>query len=172
MTDLKWHEPAAYRRAAHRVSLLESIKFAAIVFVVVIGIRGLVEIRPNPNPNRPSWAASVLIAAAAAVFFAFGFPALLSFLPNSIVILSRKGVNNNIVGKGAKIHFWPWDEIASCAIATESFGQRGFRTLSLLGANGTELATFGMAEQPTNEEIAEFLRAHGKLLRIEPSENA
>lgn len=167
MEDLQWHEPAAYRRAVARRQQRENpwkaVGFAGAAFLVVIALRALAA----PNPNQIGWPATVVLAATLALFLAFGFPRLILLFPNSIVILSRKGINNNVVGNGASIRFWSWDKISSCRVSTASHEGREFRTLTIYGPDGREAATFGLRDAPTIDAIRRLLERHGKSLEVD-----
>jgi hypothetical protein len=166
--QLKWHEPRAYRRALFRESERrnpwDASKFAAGAFALILGLRVMAGLG-RANPNLPGWLPTVGIALAVAVFAAFVLPWLISLVSISLVILSEKGINNNIIGRGATIYFWPWDRVACCSTSVTSVGGRSYRTFSLHDDQGDVLATFGLPETPTAEEIRDYLQRHGKELR-------
>lgn len=167
MVQLRWHEPASYRRAVARrhgrAALWESCKFALVVFSLMVGIRALDGLG-RANPNLIGWTGMLVLAASTALLVAFGLPAFLRLLPNSIVILSEKGINNNIIGLGASIRFWPWGEISSCGVSTVTLDGKQYRTLVAYGADGRELASFGLSDSLTLEEIQQLLKRYGKRL--------
>lgn len=169
MTPLQWHEPSAYRCALARQNKRErfwgSLKFVAFIFIVMIGVRAMGE-SGSSHPRLPGWLPTLLIASGVAVLLAFVLPWLLLRLPSSIIILSEKGVNNNLIGPGVKIYFWTWAEITSCSVSAVTIGERSFRTFGLHGANGQVLATFGVGDKPTAEEIEQYLNFYGPPLRI------
>src|SRR5690242_13359631 len=77
-----------------------------------VGLEGSSRIKAGSGPHPPGWELTVAIAAGVAFFAAYGLPALMSLMPGSIVILSDKGVNNNVhTGRGWSIRFWPWEDI-------------------------------------------------------------
>lgn len=167
MKDLQWHEPAAYRRAIYyqneRADPLNSLKFAGVTFLLMLGFRYLVGTGPNPNP--PPWPTSILVATAVAVFMAYGVPALMSLLPGSIVILSEKGINNNVMtGRGWSIRFWPWDEIAYCSTAVDTAGGKDYDVITVHDNTGHILATLALSGRPPLAAVEGYLYAHGKKL--------
>lgn len=165
MERLQWNEPASYRRAVarqrERQIPWESIKGAAFLFFVCIAARGSAEMG-RPNPNLVGWGTTLVLAATVALLVAFGLPRLLLLLPNSIVILSDKGINNNIIGHGASLRFWPWSEISSCEISTVTLAGRQYRTLTAHDTNGREIASFGLKARPTTEELKQLLTRYEK----------
>ena len=139
----------------------ESLRFAGGVFLLLIALRFL---GGRGNPNLPGLPQTVLISLAAAFVIAYVFPWFLLLMPNSMVILSEKGVNNNIIGRGATIRFWPWTQIAYCALAEVVIRGREFRTLSLHAEDGSLLEQFGIPDNPQDHEIRSLLERHGKTL--------
>lgn len=165
MGRLQWNEPKAYHRCRSRRHKLrnpwDSAKFAATAFLMILGIRVFAEFE-RANPDLPGWMPTLVIAAAIALFFGFVFPVLISFISISVVVLSESGVNNNVVGHGATLNFWPWSEIAYCSTSVANVGNRSFQTLSLHDAHENVLATFALANSPTVEEVREWLNELGK----------
>jgi len=153
---LQWNEPAAYRRQIFREhehrKPFEAYKFAAIVFGIMLILRGVAGIG-NANPNLPGWLPMLGLSLLVAIVVAFVLPLVLSWVSVSIVILSEKGVNNNIVGHGATIYFWPWDRVEYCTTAIDRVGNHSYPTLSLHSADDEVLATFGLREKPTVDEL-------------------
>ena len=146
------------------------MKFAAVAFLFIVGVRVWGEFE-NPNANLPDWGTTLVIAAVLALLLAFVLPRLLLLLPNSIVILSKKGVNNNIVvADGVRNRFWLWHEISFCSIAIETLGERRFETFSLYDLDGRVMATFGLPSKPKIEELAQMLRLYDKPLQAEDAE--
>jgi hypothetical protein len=168
LKKLQWHEPAAYRRAIARRETRErpwaATRYAAFVFFVLTGLRAIIG-WTRPNPNLLGWPWSLAVAAAAAYFFAFLFPWLITLLPNSIVILSEKGVNNNVIGHGVTVRFWSWDKIEYATETQVELDGHVYRTLVLHDANGRVLETFGLRDKPALDEISQFLNEQGKSLR-------
>ena len=168
MKDLRWHEPAAYRRALANqqghTNRLGSIKFAAWVVLISLGARGLGGLE-NRNPNLPGWTSTIVGVAITAVLLAFFMHLVTQFLPSSSVVLSPNGVNNNIIGHGATMYFWPWNDISYCSAAVETFADKRFTTFSVHGVNGQTLATFGLGHKPSIAEITQLLHLHGKTLK-------
>jgi len=166
--EIQWHEPAAYRRAMarqlQRKNPWEALKVTGFVFAGMMGLYAYVRFVPPPNPNRPGWLVATGIAVLTGVFAGYMFPWLLLLFPNSIVILSSKGINNNIVGHGVKIRFWAWDRVAACQIRIDTHEGQPFRTITLLNDADQELATFGLREKPTVDEIRDVLATYGKSL--------
>jgi hypothetical protein len=167
MKQLQWHEPAAYRRAIfysnERKDPASSLKYAGLVFLVMAGLRLIVPNTPDSHP--PPWAASLAVAAGVALIAAYGMPALMSILPGSIVILSEKGVNNNVVtGRGVGIRFWPWERIAFCSASADTVGGRTYELLSFYGPDRELLWTAALAGRPPMWEIEQYLLQYGKRL--------
>jgi hypothetical protein len=165
---LKWHEPNQYRRAQLKEyesnNPWNAIKFFATAFLIILGLRFLAGLGA-PNPNLPSWEATLGIAFISALVLAFIFPILISRIAISIVILSEKGVNNNIIGHGASLYYWPWEQVAYCSMGTIELHDKSYRTLSLHDESDSILATFGIPEKPTEVEIQECLRLYGKHMK-------
>ena len=167
MKDYLWHEPASYRRAIYyeneRNDPLPSLKFAGAVFAIMLGLRLLVGLNPQPDAHPPGWLATAGIAALTAVFAAYGLPAFMSLFPGSIVIFSDKGINNNkIIGTGWRIRFWPWEQIASCATGTEFVGGRTYDVINVISTDNETLVTLAYTDHNAPGQINEFLRAQGK----------
>lgn len=171
MTDkLSWNEPRAYRRACYRESpkssLRENLKFSVMAFAVLMGLRALSGLG-KANPNLPSWGMTTLICLASAIFIGFVFPWLISLIAASIVHLSDKGINNNIVGHGATLYFWRWDQVAECELTQRIVGGQSFNVLNLIDADGMILASLGLAATPTPAEITAWLEAREMPVRNE-----
>jgi hypothetical protein len=141
-------------------------KHAGFVLAVCLGARATGGME-GANPNLPGWLPTIAVATAIALVLAFALPWLVARMGNSLVILSDKGVNNNIVGRSVSIRFWPWDEIAFCTIANVSLNGESYRTFRLHGAQGQVLATFGVGSGPSVDQIEEMLRIHGKRLNAQ-----
>jgi hypothetical protein len=139
----------------------ESLRFAGAVFLALILLRYL---GGRTNPNLPGLPQTLLISLAAAFVIAYAFPWFLLLLPNSIVILSEKGVNNNIIGRGAAIRFWPWSQIAYCTLSSMGTGRKVFRILTLHSDDGNLLERFGIPNNPPDDEIRSLLKRYGKTL--------
>ena len=172
MKDLQWHEPAAYRRAIYyeneRHDPWASAKFAGVAFLVMLGLRLLA--RSGPDTHPPGWPATIGVAAAVAVFLAYGLPAIMSLVPGSIVIVSDKGINNNVLaGRAWSIRFWPWDQISSCALHADDAGGRQYAVMSVYDNAGATLVTVALAASPSPSEIAQLFAVYGKELRTLPS---
>lgn len=170
MTALQWQEPPARRRSIYyaneRADPMNSVRFAGLAFVMLLGLRWLSGLHPEPDRHPPGWGITALIAFAVALFVAWGIPALLAYLPTQTVILSGKGLNHNaLIGRGARIRFWGWDRIAWCSFATETVYGRPVRLLCLHDDAGDELFAVALAARPTEPEIAAFIRACGRELR-------
>ncbi|HLJ55237.1 MAG TPA: hypothetical protein VKT77_09365 [Chthonomonadaceae bacterium] len=164
MKPLQWHEPAAYRRAKHyaleRSNPWRSAGFAGVAFLVMLALRAMAQHGPDAHP--PPWPQSVAVAAVLALVVAYALPALALLLPGSIVILSEKGVNNNVMaGRGWSIRFWAWDKIARAAIEPDTAGGRTYRTLALYDAGGGRLAALAIPDRLDAAEIDAFLSRYG-----------
>jgi uncharacterized RDD family membrane protein YckC len=107
------------------------------------------------------------LASVFALTLAFGLPRLLLLLPNSFVILSKEGINNNIVGVGATVRYWPWAEISSCRVSTTTLDGKKFLTLRLIDREGHDLASFGMRDRTLVDEIEGLLTRYGKRLEVD-----
>ena len=82
MGQLQWHEPASYRRAIYfhneRTRPLDSAKFAITAFLILIGLRLLVGLHPDPDAHPPGPGITVAVAFVFALLVAYGLPALMS----------------------------------------------------------------------------------------------
>jgi len=164
---LQWHEPAAYRRAIYyeneRRNPLDSVKLAGIVFAVMCGLRFLAGLGPESHP--PPWPPSAALALGVALIVAYGLPGLMSLMPGSMVILSDKGLNNNVhTGRGWSIRFWPWDEIDHCSTAVELAGGKTYDTISFWNSNGELLVTLALKDHSTLGEVGRVLQSKNKQL--------
>lgn len=171
MKELQWHEPAAYRRGIYyeneRHDPLSSLKFAGTAFLIVLGLRFLAGFGPDAHP--PPWPPSVGVAAGIALFAAYGLPAIMSLIPGSIVILSDKGINNNVLtGRVWSIRCWSWDEIAACASYTDTVGGRAYPVVAVLDHDGETLVTVALAPRVSLPEVEAYLVAHGRTLTAVP----
>lgn len=166
MDQLQWHEPRAFRRAEYRERQQgdpwDAPKTAAIGFGVIFVLGAMAKIG-NPNPNMLSWPWLVILALGVGVGITYLLPLMLGYISLSIVILSAKGINNNIVGHGATIYFWSWDEAAYCSIGETTTGGKTYPCLVLHDLNGGVLARLALAKKPSAEEVREWLERHGKL---------
>jgi hypothetical protein len=168
METLQWHEPSAFRRAEYRdrqkQKPWEAPKTAAICFGVILGLRGLAGMRPNPN--MLSWGWIALLAAGVGLGIAYLLPFALGYLARSVVILSEKGVNNNIVGHGATIYFWSWDEIAYCTLGEPARGGRSYPCLLLHDHQRTLMACLALAEKPSPDDVRAWLQSNDKFAEV------
>lgn len=167
MKEMQWHEPAAYRRAIYyeneRNSPLSSLKFAGTAFLAVLGFRLLAGL--GPDSHAPPWPPSFAVAAGVALTAAYGLPALMSLMPGSIVILSDKGVNNNVhTGRGWSIRFWSWDEIESYSLTIDTAGGKSYDVFHLHDGRGEVLVTLALKNQGSMSEVQGYFAAHGKRL--------
>lgn len=172
LSHLKWYEPRAYRRARffeqERRNPWDAVKVASVTFLVLVSLRLSAGLGPD-HRDTPGWLPALGLAVAVAGFVAYGLPVLLSFVSVSVVLLTEKGVNNNIIGHGVTFHFWAWADIEGCEVCVESAGGHTSQTFSLLGDGGRILATFGLDENLNAAEIDAWLRTIGK--RLEGREN-
>ena len=114
-------------------------------------------------PNRPGWPFSIALAVVLGVIVGYWFPWFMSLLPGSIVILSKKGVNNNVIrGEAVAVKFLPWDKIDHARFWKQSVRGREFTVLSLHDSDGKELATFALGERPGVAEIEAYFQEQGK----------
>lgn len=116
----------------------------------------------RPNPNLLGWGPITLLAILVGFVVAYALPFALGYLAVSLVILSGKGVNNNIVGHGATIYFWPWDKIGYCSFGQKTTGGRSFACLFLHDHHGEVMAALALADKPPQEEIQSWLHELGK----------
>lgn len=166
MEAIQWHEPRPFRRArfyqSEKANPLAAIKTAGISFLVLLGLRLLVEIGPKrEGQNPPGWMAIVGMAIPVSLFIAYGLPFCLSFISISRVVLSEKGINNNIIGVGATILYWPWEAISTFELKPALLGQTEYQTLCLLDAAGNQLAEFCLVGPQQIEGITEWAEAKG-----------
>ena len=166
MSQTLWHEPKAYRRAIfyenERARPLDSAKFAAGVFAIMLGLRFIAGLRQDPAAHPVAWNTMVWLAAGVALFVAYGLPAIVSMVAPSIVIVSDKGVNNNrFFGRGWRIQFWEWDRIGLLVIGSEAFGDRTFRVVTLYDCDGAFLARVALADGVTPGDLERFAAKHG-----------
>jgi hypothetical protein len=166
MNELQWHEPRAFRRAEYRARLKqnpwEAPKTAAICFAVIFALGAMAKLG-NPNPRMLSWPWLAVLAAGVGLGIAYLLPLLLGYISLSIVILSEKGVNNNIVGHGATIYFWSWDEVAYCSFSEATTGGKAYPCLVLHDQDGEVLAQLALGTKPSAQEIQTWLERHKKL---------
>lgn len=170
---LQWTEPPAYRRAvawaADRKHAWKALYPVTAIFVGILAVRGLVEFfhwTGGNYPNRPGWLPSAGIALAGAIAFGLVLPRLLLYLPNSNVILSEKGINNNVVGRGTRVTFWSWDKIGYGRVEFVDANGMEYPVLTVYAVDHAIVATLGLRAQPTPSEIAAFFRRHGKELDV------
>ena len=128
--QVQWAEPRAYRRAMEKRGPqphpTQSLLFAGVTFLVILLLRALFGLRPEPGANPPGWAMSVAVAAAIALMLAFGMPLLAKLVSRNIVIVSDKGVNcNTIWGSGIRLRFWGWDRVSYCVSWTSTVEGEG-----------------------------------------------
>ncbi|MBS0266831.1 MAG: hypothetical protein JSS02_33195 [Planctomycetes bacterium] len=168
---LQWHEPAAYRRACARRRSQEQpwerLKVAACIALGLLALYAYMVFTQPPQPNRPGWLVATVISAAGGFCSGYVFPWLILLMPNSIVILSPKGVNNNIIGYGARIRFWDWRGISGCRIGTDDIAGQSFRIIALLDGDGRELERFGLRADLDLQQVRSLLESHGKSLVVE-----
>jgi hypothetical protein len=168
MKELRWHEPPGYRRARYfedlRRNLLHSAGTAVTAFLVVIVIRYAAGL--EVHSRVPSWPRSLAFAAGISLLVSFALPAILSLLPSSFVILSHKGINNNLLTRrrGWFIRFWPWDEIECCSVHPVTLGGSTYDILGIHATGGNILAELALPRTPSHGELEAYLAAHGKRL--------
>jgi hypothetical protein len=174
--QLRWHEPAAYRRLLfseeERAHPWRVIGYIAAACVGLLALRGIVELGHLQNgqfPNRPGWPASIALAAVGGIVIGYLLPRFLLLLPGSIVILSEKGVNNNVIGKGVMVRFWSWERIDHALIGSQTIRDREFSVMSLYDSHGDELVTLALRDSPGVAEIQQYFREHGKTCEIPTS---
>ena len=102
-----------------------------------------------------------------ALFVAYVLPRIVGLFANSIVILSEKGVNNNTVGHGVRVRFWPWSEIAFCYAWTESLNNDQYPVLSFCDGSGIVLTTLARSEKIPLSEIERVLHAYAIPIQYE-----
>lgn len=167
---IQWAEPRAYRRAIDNPGPqpppTRSLVFAGTTFVVVLTLRGLFGLRPNPGASPPSWAMSVAVAAAIALVLAYLLPLFAKVVTVNTVIVSDKGVNCNTVwGPGIRLRYWNWDQVACCVSWTTTIEGSPRPVFSLMGASGETLETFALARTVDLEALRILIERSGRELR-------
>lgn len=166
MADLQWHEPRAFRRAEFRErqkqNPWEAPKTVVICFAVLFALGAFAKLGKPDNPNMLSWPWLAILSAGVGIGIAYLLPLLLGFTALSLVILSEKGINNNIVGHGATIYFWSWDEVAYCSIGEKVTGGKAYPCLVLHDSRGQLMENLALAAKPTEDEIRAWLQQRGK----------
>ncbi len=167
MKQLQWHEPAAYRRALFLARMRshpmksQSLAFAAAVFAAMLALRAIVD--RNPEAHPPGILPSIAIALMIALVAVYGLPLFITLLPGSIVILSEKGVNNNVIlGWGVRIHFWAWEKISYCVAGVQTVNGNSYQIITLHGSNDEALTTVALAQKPTLNDVAAYLASRDK----------
>ena len=166
MDHLQWQEPKAFRRAEYRArqkqNPWESPKTAVICFAVIFALGAFAKLGKPDNPNMLTWPWLALLSAAVGIGIAYLLPLMLGYISVSLVILSEKGINNNIVGRGATIYFWSWDEVAYCSFGEKVTGGKSFPCLLLYADDGQVLVELALAVKPSAEEVRAWLEKRGK----------
>jgi hypothetical protein len=143
------------------------VAFCAAAILAMRGFVEVVHLRHGQFPNRPGWLFSIALAAILGTVVGYWLPRLILLLPGSIVILSEKGVNNNVIATSVSVKFWPWELIDHARFGKQTVRGRAFSVLTLYDDNDTRLATFALREHPGHSEIAAYLLEHGMLCRDE-----
>ena len=161
MKVVRWREPAAFKRATRgggprwRVGIIIAVGIAALILTA----RAVV-----PAPNAPAWPLMALIAVACGLTFGVGLPALTAAFPSEVIV-SPKGINRNgVSGTFFSIEFWPWDEVARCAIEPVAAGGRSFQALVLYGPADEPLGAIGLNDRPPVNDLEAYLAERGKPL--------
>lgn len=166
MANLQWHEPRAFRRAEYRErqqrNPWESPKTAVICFAVLFALGAFAKLGKPDNPNMLTWPWLAILSAAVGIGIAYLLPLMLGFMAVSLVTLSEKGINNNIVGYGATIYFWSWDNISDCSFGEKTTAGKSFPCLLLHDHQGRVVAHLALAEKPSPEEVRAWLQRHDK----------
>ncbi len=173
MKPLLWHEPAKYRRAKFRQrergNPMESVKLAVFTFLFILGLRGLAGIHPAPDAHPPDWTATADVAFGMAIFVPYILPRFIGLFAISIVTLSEKGVNNNIISFGVTLRFWPWQNIAFGYLWTEELYGNAYRVLSFCDSESIVLTTVCLSAATTENDIQRVLNTYNIPLQRDPA---
>lgn len=166
MEPLKWHEPRDFRRArfyqSEKANPLAALKTVGISFLVLMGVRLLVEFGPRrEGQTPPGWIPVVCMAIPVSIFIAYGLPFVLSFLCFSLVYLSEKGINNNIIGVGGTLYFWPWEAVGTFELNRVTLKGKEYQSLDVLDGSGNLLAELCLADPKLEHGIREWAEAKG-----------
>ncbi len=154
MSKLSWDEPRSYRRAKNLSGFdwfgAESWKFFGASILIVLGLRGVVAINPQPDRHPPGWAITLLIAVGTALLAAFLIPYAIAMAGTAVVVISPKGFNHNVfAGRGWRFYFTPWECIGEIKVV--QIGSQ--RVLCLLDKAGAVLGSVAITESVTDDQI-------------------
>jgi hypothetical protein len=159
MRNVRWQEPAAFKRATApslpwQVGLIVAFAVAALVLIA----RAVI-----PAPNAPGWPLMILIAVGSGLAIGLFMPWFTSLFPSEVIV-SPKGVNRNgFRGMFLRIQFWPWEQIARCSVGKLDLNGQSFEVLFLEDAQGGRSAIGFGAKVPV-EELDAFLQNQNKRL--------
>ena len=159
---MQWTEPKQYWRSKLQQNFPrehgKQVLYGLGVFVSLAGIRYLSSLMPDQQGKPFSWGSTFLIAFIGALVIAFGYPELSRFLSASHVIISKKGVNNNLqLGGSVRVHFYDWNEI-SAVVAGQDQGQSVIR---LLDADDQVLTTLALSDKVTLNQVQSAVQSSG-----------
>lgn len=116
----------------------------------------------DPNPNQPDWYVTTALATFTAFLLVYLLPTVQDFLPNSLVILSEKGINNNIVKGGVHISFIPWDRIGKAVIDPVELDGSVYLAISIYSPSDNHIVTYGVGKKTPIGEIREYFHLFSK----------
>lgn len=142
---LTWVEPRAYwlkRQEGTGWTLKTQTLYAFGLFAFAVLVRWGSSMQPAQRNNPVNWPVFISIAFPLCMLIGYGWPQAAKFLSSSNVIVSEKGINNNIqVGTMVRVQFWQWSSLGPVG----EMQQEGHRLLIVRDLRGGVLAKLGIA---------------------------
>ena len=157
---LTWVEPPAYFRSkrSKRPPLKDQLLLAVGVFAFGAGVRYLSSLQPAQRNQPVHWPSFLGLCLIISLFIAFGWPWIAGALSASHIVVSDKGINNNLqVGTSVRVKHWPWSEIGS--VGTEL--DQGRRIMVIKGTRGQILERLAIKDSISDIDLRKQIELHG-----------
>jgi hypothetical protein len=158
---LAWVEPKSYwekKLGSNGQPWIKTFLYGLALFTFAAGARYLSS-RQTDHQNTPiNWPIFLGGAFAASQLIAFLWPRLIRLLSASHVIISEKGINNNLqFGTRFDFRFWSWEKLGSVGASV----LEGQDILVLRAPDGSEIERLGLRSKPNRDQIKQAVEHFG-----------
>ncbi|OAI46176.1 hypothetical protein AYO44_11820 [Planctomycetaceae bacterium SCGC AG-212-F19] len=170
MPDVKWSEPAAFKRNFPKPTPLIDkachIRFGVVTLVVL-----LLRLLLGGGENQVGWGTMLLIALMTGVAFGYVVPLLIKIGPTTVVV-SDKGINTqgfsliSEVWPAIQQTFYDWQTFTVASVDTIKAGEENYRVLHMKDPTGKCVAMIALSKKMDEAALRTKFSEHGKQVQI------
>ncbi len=132
--------------------------YGLLIFACFVGFKFIGTFVPGNRGQVVNWAVFVPLAFVGAMALAFVWPFVARLASASHVVISEKGINNNIqAGSGVHVRHWPWSELGPLNSGTDE----GRQVLIVSDPQGREINRFALSDKVSLAEVRRTVEQSG-----------